>query len=268
VKTNRSCSDIGLTTQQLDETLHYNLAVSSDDFSRIPLEHLQTPATIKDVADQTITINIPLNTSLTGTATFSSTHQQKPWPQSTDQFTWTKQQQRLHSESTLGADIPLLDIAIRKGGMITMPAETATLDLSTPYIHVPKGIWDILLLATTTEQQASQGADVLYVDCGALTVFPDLVFGIEQRSYREEADEAEDPDEEDGEDEDEGYGELVITPEQYILQTTDRKCMLLAKNADLCHEERGVVKLGWAAVRGREVVLDRRGGRVGFGKSL
>jgi saccharopepsin len=170
----------------------------------------------------------------------------------------------------LGAHIPLLDIAIRKGGMITMPAETATLDLSTPYIHVPKGIWDILLLATTTEQQASQGAEVLYVDCGALAVFPDLVFGIEQRGYGEEADEAEDPVEEDehGEDEDQGYGELVITPEQYVLQTTDGKCKLLAKNADSCHEERGVVKLGWAALRGREVVLDRRGRRIGFGKSL
>lgn len=153
--------------------------------------------------------------------------------------------------------------------MISMPTESATLDLSTPYIHVPKGIWDILLLATTTEQQARDGEEVLYVDCGALNIFPDLVFGFKQEGCGDEEEEemGEDYDEEvPGEDEEEDGVELIITPQQYVLQTTEGKCMLLARNADSYEDDRGTIRLGWAAVRGREVVLDRRGGRVGFGK--
>jgi hypothetical protein len=208
---------------------------------------------------ETITINIPLNTSLPGTATFYTISKSKPWSQAANQFTWM-QQQRLHLQPTLGAHLPLLGIGIRKSGMISMPAESATLDLSTPYIHVPKGIWDVLLLATSTEQQAREGEEVLYVDCGALNVFPDLVFGIERRGY------AEGTEEHAAEQEEEDDDELIIRPEQYILQTTEGKCMLLARNADSCHDDKRVIKLGWAAVRGRDVVLDWRAGRVGFGE--
>jgi len=170
----------------------------------------------------------------------------------------------------LGAHIPILDIAIRKDGMLTMPAKSATLDLSTPYIYVPKGIWDVLLLATTTEQQARDGEEVLYVDCGALSVFPDLVFGMapsECESGEEMADDDDDG-EDDYDEEEEDYGELVITPEQYVLQTSEGKCMLLARDADSHPSVPGTVSLGWAAVRGREVILDRHVGRIGFGRSI
>jgi hypothetical protein len=119
-----------------------------------------------------------------------------------------------------------------------------------------------LLLATTTEQQARDGEEVLHVDCGALNIFPDLVFGFQQESCGDEDEEEMD---EDNDEEEDGV-ELVITPQQYVLQTTEGKCMLLARNADSYEDDRGTIRLGWAAVRGREVVLDRRGGRVGFGK--
>ena len=222
---------------------------------------------IEEVADHAITINIPLNSSLKGTATFSSTRQAALWSQFTDRFTWTPQLP-LHTLSMLGARIPILDIGIRKDGMLTMPAQSATLDLSTPYIYVPKGIWDVLLLATTTEQQARDGEEVLYVDCGALSVFPDLVFGMapsECESGEEMADDDDDDGEDDYDEEEEDYGELVITPEQYVLQTSEGKCMLLARNADSHPSVPGTVSLGWAAVRGREVILDRHVGRIGFG---
>ncbi|KAH6882391.1 hypothetical protein BKA58DRAFT_373242 [Alternaria rosae] len=255
----------------LDRHLHYTFAASDDDFTRTRLDQLQGPLAacgIKDVADHAITINIPLNSSLTGTATFSTRYQSELWSQSTDQFTWT-QELPLHALSMLGARIPLLDIGIRKGGMLTMPAEVASLDLSTPHIYVPKGIWDVLLLATTTELQARDGEEVLYVDCGALSVFPDIVFGIGPRDCGGDEEMAEDDEEEEyGEDEEEDYGELVITPEQYVLQTSEGKCMLLARNADSNPIVPGRVSLGWAAVRGREVLLDRHVGRIGFGRSV
>ena len=272
VKNNRSYLGIKLTPQQLDQNLHYTFAASDDDFTRTRLDQLQGPLVgygIEEVADHAITINIPLNSSLKGTATFSSTRQAALWPQFTDRFTWTPQLP-LHTLFMLGARIPILDIGIRKDGMLTTPAQSATLDLSTPYIYVPKGIWDVLLLATTTEQQARDGEEVLYVDCGALSVFPDLVFGMapsECGSGEEIADDDDDG-EEDYDEEEEDYGELVITPEQYVLQTSEGKCMLLARNADSDPTVPGKVSLGWAAVRGREVILDRHVGRIGFGRSV
>ncbi|KAI4937576.1 hypothetical protein J4E85_000011 [Alternaria conjuncta] len=260
-------------TLTLDQNLHYNFAASDDDFTRTRLDQLQGPLAeygIEEVADHAITINIPLNSSLKGTATFSSTRQAALWSQFTDRFTWTPQLP-LHTLSMLGARIPILDIGIRKDGMLTMPAQSATLDLSTPYIYVPKGIWDVLLLATTTEQQARDGEEVLYVDCGALSVFPDLVFGMapsECESGEEMADDDDDDGEDDYDEEEEDYGELVITPEQYVLQTPEGKCMLLARNADSHPSVPGTVSLGWAAVRGREVILDRHVGRIGFRSSV
>ncbi|KAI4627708.1 hypothetical protein J4E80_001842 [Alternaria sp. BMP 0032] len=262
-------------TLTLDQNLHYTFAASDDDFTRTRLDQLQGPLVgygIEEVADHAITINIPLNSSLKGTATFSSTRQAALWPQSTDQFTWTPQLP-LHTLFMLGARIPMLDIGIRKDGMLTMPAKSATLDLSTPYIYVPKGIWDVLLLATTTEQQARDGEEVLYVDCGALSVFPDLVFGMapsECGGGEEMADDVDDGEEDYDEDQEEDYGELVITPGQYVLQTPEGKCMLLARNADADSppDVQGTVSLGWAAVRGREVILDRHVGRIGFERSV
>jgi saccharopepsin len=156
----------------------------------------------------------------------------------------------------LGAHLPLLGI-----GMISMPAESATLDLSTPYIHIPKGIWDVLLLAANTKQQARDGEEALYVDCGALNVFPDLVVGVEQEGHgEEEAGEGGREDEEDDDDAD----EFIIRPERYVLQPTEGKCVLLVRNADSCHDDRGIIKLGWAAARRRDVVLDWGRARVGF----
>ncbi|KAI4672211.1 uncharacterized protein J4E78_000711 [Alternaria triticimaculans] len=258
-----------VVTLTLDQNLHYIITTSSGYVWPTRLDHLQAPAaafSIKETVHNAITINIPSNPSLTGTATFFTTPKSELWSQSTNQFTWTPHL-TLHSGGMLGARIPILGIGIRKDGMLTMPAQSATLDLSTPYIYVPKGIWDVLLLATTTEQQARDEEEVLYVDCGALDVFPDLVFGMGPRDCRGDEEMVVDEEEdEDYDEEEEEYGELVITPDQYVLQTSEGKCMLLARNADADSppDVQGTVSLGWAAVRGREVILDRHVGRIGF----
>ncbi|CAN9201461.1 unnamed protein product [Alternaria alternata] len=249
----------------LDHDLNYTFINSPPIFDLKPLEHLQNLMASYSAGgpiQETILVNIPLNSSQSGTATFYTLSESDSWSQAANQFTWM-QQERLHLQPILGAQLPLLGIGIRKSGMISMPAESTTLDLSTPYIHVPKGIWDVLLLATSTEQQARDGNEMLYVDCGALNIFPDLVFGVEREGFEGGAKEN---DGENEEDDDDDVDELVVKPEQYILQTAEGRCMLLARNADSCHDDRGLIKLGWAAVRGRDVVLDWHGSRVGFGK--
>ncbi|KAL1799098.1 hypothetical protein ACET3X_003135 [Alternaria dauci] len=252
-------------TITLDHDLHYSFTNSPHVFGVKPLEHLQnTMATYSagGPIEQTLLVNIPLNSSQSGTATFYPISESDSWSQNANQFTWM-QQERLRLRPILGAQFPLLGVGMRKSGMIFMPAESATLDLSTPYIHVPKGIWDVLLLATNTEQQARDGNEQLYVDCWAMNIFPELVFGVEREDSEGGSKEY---DQENEHDDDDDIEELVVKPEQYILQTTEGRCMLLAKNADSCHDDRGIIKLGWAAVRGRDVVLDWHAARVGFGK--
>lgn len=133
--------------------------------------------------------------------------------------------------------------------MITTEAESARLNLNTPFIHVPKGIWDILVLATKPEESGRHGEE-LTVGCEEKDIFPDLVFGLDgEREVRE------------GEEEEE-VDELIVTPAQYVLQTEEGRCVLLARSAESSHD--GGVVLGWAAVRGRSLVLDWPGRRIGF----
>ncbi|KAG9193245.1 hypothetical protein G6011_03280 [Alternaria panax] len=205
----------------LDQHLHYTYTNSPHVFGSTPLEHLQNSMATYSPGgptQQTISINTPLNISTPCTATFYTISESESWSQASNQLTWM-QQQRHNLHHTLGYQLPLLGVGIRKSGMISIPAESATLDLSTPYIHVPKGIWDVLLLATSTEQQARDGNDVLHVDCGALEIFPDLVFGVERGGCaggeREHECNIEDEDEEEEEeDDDDDVEELVVTPEQ------------------------------------------------------
>ena len=145
--------------------------------------------------------------------------------------------------------MPMLDAGIRKGGMLSMEAEAAVLDLSTPFIAVPKGLWDVVVLATAPVK-ATKGEDgnegVLRVDCGSMGRFPDLVLGV----LVDEGDEEE-------------KEEFVVTPEQYVLQRGD-ECLLLVREAEEGSEHD--IELGWAAVRGRDVVFDWKEGRMGFGE--
>jgi hypothetical protein len=152
-----------------------------------------------------------------------------------------------------GSHIPLLNIGIRKDGTITMNAETLRLDIESAYTHVPGEIWDVLIMASRLEE--SEDRDMV-VECEAKDKLPNLVFGL----YSDCKDRHED--EETGEKME--VDELVVQLDQYVLPTKEGDCVLLVRNAESCDD--GGIVLGWAAMRGRDVVLDSDEERVGFGK--
>ena len=134
--------------------------------------------------------------------------------------------------------------------MVSMDAYVMRLSLETPYISLPDEIYDILVQATNpTTHQHGSGYDNV-VDCSALERFPDLVLGLASETEEEDDEEAED-------------NEIVITPKQYVLQTEEGHCILLAQRA--YQRGREEVVLGWAAIRGSNVVLDMVNERTGFG---
>lgn len=146
-----------------------------------------------------------------------------------------------------GEDVPITHVGIRKGAMVSMDAYRTSLALDTPYISLPNEIYDILIQATSpAPHQHSTGYDDV-VDCSLMGRFPDLVLGLQA-----------DFDDDDEDDEDVEIQEIVITPEQYILRTDEGQCVLLVQ------QDRAKIVLGWAAVRGRDVVLDWVNKRTGF----
>lgn len=203
--------------------------------SHTPLHRLQNSAAIHAThhSNNVIRISIPLDVfSYAGTVTFSA---QRPAA-----FTWLSQ----NPWNPAMNHVPLVDASVRKGGTVGMPVETATLDLSTPFLELPTGLWDVLVLATQPGRDAD--ARGLSVECAARERFPDLVFGVRTG---------------DEEDDDESVAELVVTPAQYVLQSEDGKCTLLARAA--AHGDESVT-LGWAAFRGRPVALDWETSQLGI----
>ncbi|KAF1363644.1 hypothetical protein EJ07DRAFT_102957 [Lizonia empirigonia] len=190
---------------------------------------------------QIVSISIPLDSTQPGTMVFGhEALKNRPSP-------------GLEWIDTLipGVDVPITDVGIRKGDMVTKDVYTARLALNTPYISLPGEIYDILIQATSPlPWQHHSGYDDV-VDCDALGRFPDLVLGLKQEMENEWDDEVEDK-------------EIVITPRQYVLQTEEGKCILLVQRA-YQHGTEGVI-LGWAAVRGRNLVLDWVNERTGFGR--
>jgi hypothetical protein len=137
----------------------------------------------------------------------------------------------------LAADISLDHVGIRKGGMITMPTSSTWLSLETPYISLPANIFDVLMQAAHTSLEED-----LVVDCGLISILPELVFGLDIENDRTLEGE-----------------EIVVTPDQYVMKTEAGTCFLLARSHD------GLQRLGWAAIRGRQFVIDLTNRRMGFG---
>ncbi|KAJ4373684.1 hypothetical protein N0V86_007827 [Didymella sp. IMI 355093] len=150
-----------------------------------------------------------------------------------------------------GEHMPITHVGIRKGAMVSKDAYSMRLALETPHISLPGEIYDILIQATnpTPHQHGEVYDDV--VDCSALDRFPDLVLGLEPEIEEEDDEETEER-------------EIVITPKQYVLETEEGRCILLAQRA--YQRGREEVVLGWAAVRGRDLVLDWVNKRTGFGR--
>lgn len=191
---------------------------------------------------QTVLITIPLDSTHSGTMVLGS-----------DVTNNIRVQQGTEWIDTLvpGEDVAINHIGIRKGAMVSMDAYATRLALDTPYISLPGEIYDILVMATRpTPHQHDAGYDDV-VDCNELDRYPDLVLGLEpETDEEEEGDDIQDR-------------ELVITPKQYVLKMEEGQCVLLVRRA--YQRGREEVVLGWAAVRGRSVVLDWVNERTGFG---
>ncbi|KAF1928297.1 uncharacterized protein M421DRAFT_420848 [Didymella exigua CBS 183.55] len=192
---------------------------------------------------QTVLVNIPLDDSRPGSMILGTVESNNA--RIHQDITWT-------DTLTPGEHMPITHVAIRKGAMVSKDAYYTRLALETPYISLPGEIYDILVQATNpTPHEHGDGSDNV-VDCSALDRYPDLVLGLEPETEEEE-------DDEEAEDR-----EIVITPKQYVLETGEGRCILLAQRA--YQRGREEVVLGWAAVRGRDLVLDWVNERTGFGR--
>lgn len=200
-----------------------------------------------DLAHHTVSIHIPLDRSHPASIEYTThpTNAQDPLSAFSNTL-WVKSKH-------LGRGIRILDAGIRKGGMVSMPAYTAQLAIDTPFIFIPTELYNIVLQATSASPRVPPYGD-MYVDCASLSRFPDIVLGLEP-----DADEA-------ASDAFGGVDEIVVTPEQYIMELGSGKCILLVKEMERRKVSEGIV-LGWAALRGSEVVLDWDRERLGFART-
>lgn len=192
---------------------------------------------------QTALVKIPLDTSRVGSMILGTAESSNG-----------RVEQDIEWIDTLipGEHMPINFVGIRKGAMISKDVFSTRLALETPYISLPGEIYDILVQATNpTPHQHGDGYDDI-VDCTTFDSYPDLVLGLDSENEVQEGDE------------DNEEREIVITPKQYVLKTAQDQCILLAQRA--YQRGREEVVLGWAAVRGRDLVLDWVNERTGFGK--
>jgi hypothetical protein len=229
-----------LTNIQLSDERTFSFEAGTKQLSLKAIQEIESYRELES-HPQIVSVNIPLDPTQSGTLVIGSvasiTGRLQQW------IEWS-------NTRSPGENVPITHIGIRKGAMVSMDAYATRLALETPYISLPAEIYDILVQATNpTPQQHGSGYDDV-VDCSALERFPDLVLGLEPEAEEEDDDEAKD-------------NEIVITPKQYILQTEEGHCILLAQRT--YQRDREEVVLGWAAIRGRNIVLDRVNERTGFG---
>ena len=173
-------------------------------------------------------------------------------PTTPELFQYTSSQLNWIDTQTPGDDIPVSHVGVRKGGAISEEIYTVRLALETPYISIPSDIYDILALSTNPAVDPNSNELDNLVDCSEMGRFPNLFVGLdpeEEETPRDENVEIEDR-------------EIVITPSQYIMETEPGRCVLLVKRTYQKDSEEAV--LGWAAIRGKHVVLDWVNERTGF----
>ena len=173
-------------------------------------------------------------------------------PTTPELFQYTSSQLNWIDTQTPGDDIPVSHVGVRKGGAISEEIYTVRLALETPYISIPSDIYDILALSTNPAVDPNSNELDNLVDCSEMGRFPNLFVGLdpeEEETPRDENVEIEDR-------------EIVITPSQYIMETEPGRCVLLVKRTYQKDSEEAV--LGWAAIRGKHVVLVWVNERKGF----
>jgi hypothetical protein len=238
--------DAMLTYPQLNDRRTYTFESALDGVKLLSSRAIADIESYHEINSypQTALIKVPLDASKPGSMVLG-----------TVESTSARLQQDFDWIDTLlpGEQMPITHIGIRKGAMVAKDTYSTRLALETPFISLPGEIYDILVQATNpTPHQHGDGYDDV-VNCSALDRYPDLVLGLEPET------------EEGGDDEEEiEERELVITPKQYVLETEEGRCILLAQRA---HQRgREEVVLGWAAVRGRDLLLDWINERTGFGR--
>ncbi|KAF2125279.1 hypothetical protein P153DRAFT_400112 [Dothidotthia symphoricarpi CBS 119687] len=235
----------------LDNHLTYHFpSTTSSTTTPLDLQALHTIISASAPASQPnlISIDIPLDTTAPASLSISAAST-RVFPAPDDhEMTWL-------DTTRPGSNLALSQFGIRKGGMVSIEARSARLALETPFLSVPVEIYNILLMAThPVFDHENTGLGEGVVDCAALSRFPDLVLGLGMQRGNDEGEESGG----DGEE-----GEIVITPEQYVMRVGEGRCVLLVRSLGRVEGEE--VVLGWAAVRGRKVVLDWGNGRTGFG---
>lgn len=230
-----------LTEAQLNNERVYTLNASTRYLSLHAIRQIQSYGELES-RPQVVSVDIPLDPSSSGSLIVDSVASIAG-----------RVQQEIHWSDTRspGENILITHVGVRKGAMVSMDAYTTRLALEQPHISLPSEIYDILVQATNpTPKQHGNGYDDV-VDCDALVRFPDIVLGMEPETEEDDDEEAE-------------VHEVIITPKQYVLKTEEGQCILLAQRAYQRGQEE--VVLGWAAVRGRNVVLDWVNERTGFGR--
>lgn len=152
-----------------------------------------------------------------------------------------------------GLDVPVSHVGVRKGGAISEEIYAVRLVPESPYIALPAQIYDIIALATEPKTDPTSFNYDSVVDCDNISRFPDLFVGLDP--------EGEFPSEEDTKEKDR---EIIITPSQYVMETEPGRCVLLVTRHHQMLGSEEVI-LGWAAFRGKHVVLDWANQRTGFG---
>ncbi|KAF1968752.1 hypothetical protein BU23DRAFT_258807 [Bimuria novae-zelandiae CBS 107.79] len=143
-----------------------------------------------------------------------------------------------------GRRINATSIVVEKGISLSSSTGPVTLALHTPYIRLPRDIYN-LLAEIAKPEPFGMGRGMESVDlvcCNATSAYPNINLNLEA-----------------------GAQQLIIKPSQYVLHVgkalggpfTD-KCVLLAK------EGRGELEIGYAALRGRTVWFDWANARTGF----
>lgn len=229
----------------------FDLGVLDDISNRVPPKpdpYLQLNTNAKQKAkskpknkQMSLMFTIPLNTEAEGPLVIEPDPEWKQfhhWDTSLNDIFWTE-------TKAPGRGLNITSVALQQESTVTSKTHSAHFQLDTPYISLPDDIIDLLFLATRP-QRVEVGRGLIPVDtvsCNATSKFPTIKMEFE-----------------------EGQGELVVRPEQYVLRVNQElggpfagKCVLLTTRGG-----NGEVSLGFAALRGRSIWLDWYNARTGF----
>jgi hypothetical protein len=223
------------------ELTHLHLGVLDDIVDRIPPK----PESFSDSKPKnkpaSLMLTFPMDTEAEGPLIIEPNPDWKLFHHmdTSIEFLWTATERP-------GRDVNVTSVAIQQGTTTSSTTSGAHLAFDTPYIGLPDDTYNFLTWVTKA-RKINMGRGIKPVDmveCDSVSQFPNIILKFE-----------------------EGAQELVVRPEQYVLEVNEAlggpfmgRCVLLvAKSGD-----GGELAIGWAALRGRSVWLDWANTRTGF----